>query len=130
MKLRDDLGRRQRNIPNQMANLLLNYHVTGGMLNNFDVFLGLEHTGNVAGQDILHTVFLPPPSPSPPEQPGFYLAPWTVLNAGAGYTWRRYRFNLDVDNVLNSKFWWQASGRQSVVPYPGITVRFTTRVHF
>ena len=130
MKLRDDLGRRQRNIPDQMANLLLNYHVTGGMLNNFDVFLGLEHTGNVAGEDILHTVYLAPPSPTPPEQPGFYLAPWTVLNAGAGYTWRRYRFNLNVDNVLNSKFWWQASGRQSVVPYPGITVRFTTRVHF
>jgi outer membrane receptor protein involved in Fe transport len=65
-----------------------------------------------------------------PQQPGFYVKPWTVLNLGAGYEWRRYRFNLNVDNALNSKFWWQPARRISVSPYPGLTARFTTSVKF
>ena len=55
---------------------------------------------------------------------------WTAVNAGASYRWGRYRFNLNVDNVLDEKFWWQPASRQSVSPYPGLTVRFTTTMHF
>lgn len=125
MKLRDPLGRRIRNVPDNMVNLLLNYHFTNGALKNLSVFAGAMHEGNVAGETESGVTKL-----GVPDQPGFYLKPWTVVNAGASYVWGRYRFNLNVDNVLDSKFWWQPASRISVSPYPGLTVRFATSVHF
>jgi iron complex outermembrane receptor protein len=125
MKLRDPLGRRVRNIPDNMANLLLNYHFTAGALKSLSVFVGVSHVGDVAGETESGVTSL-----GVPDQPGFYLKPWTVVNAGAGYVWGRYHFNLNVDNVLDSKFWWQPAGRISVSLYPGITFRLTTSVHF
>jgi outer membrane receptor protein involved in Fe transport len=64
-----------------------------------------------------------------PEQPGFYVAAYTVVNVGAGYHWDRYSFHLNVDNALNQKFWWQASSRTSLAPYPGLNPRFTFTIH-
>jgi iron complex outermembrane recepter protein len=127
MKLRDALGRRQRNVPDQMANLLLNYHFTEGPLKNLSVFAGVVHVGNVAGENPGNGLGTPGALAG---QPGFYVAAWSVINAGASYTWNRYSFNLNVDNVADSKFWWQPAGRISVSAYPGITARFSTTVHF
>ena len=124
-KLRDPLGRRIRNVPDQMSNLLLNYHFAPGPLHGLSVFGGLNHMGSVAGETVSGLTSL-----GVPEQPGFYLKPWTVLNLGSGYTWGRYRFNLNLDNALNSHFWWQPASRISVSPYPGATIRLTTAVHF
>jgi iron complex outermembrane receptor protein len=125
MKLRDSYGRRQRNVPDETAALLLEYRWPEGLLKNLSVFAGAVHSGDSAGETV--TGFTPL---GVPEQPGFYVAGWTVYNAGAGYRWGRYRFNLNVDNVLNSKFLWQPTGRNSVSPYPGTAVRLTTMVHF
>jgi len=125
MKLRDPFGRRVRNIPDTMANLLLKYRFTGGSLDRLSVFAGVIHMGNTAGETVSGLT-----QSGIPEQPGFYIAPSTVLNAGAGYQLGRYHFGLNVDNVLNSHFWWQPAGRISVSPYPGATFRFTTAVHF
>jgi iron complex outermembrane receptor protein len=124
MKLRDAFGRRQRNVPDNTANLLLDYHFTDGPLKNFSAFIGVQHQGDTAGDSV--TTF----TGTVPNQPSFYVKAWTVLNAGAGYHWWRFRFNLNVDNVLDSKFVWQPAGRNSVSPYPGITVRLTTVVSF
>jgi iron complex outermembrane recepter protein len=124
MKLRDAFGRRQRNVPDNTANLLLNYHFTDGALKNFSVFAGAQHQADTAGETV--TSF----TGTVPNQPSFFVASWTAVNAGASYGWSRYRFNLNVDNVLNSKFVWQPAGRNSVSPYPGITVRLTTVVSF
>ncbi|HEY8993056.1 MAG TPA: TonB-dependent receptor, partial [Lacunisphaera sp.] len=46
MRLRDTLGRRVRNVPDETSNLLLNYHVNG----NFNVFVGLNHVGDTAAE--------------------------------------------------------------------------------
>ncbi|HTB81648.1 MAG TPA: TonB-dependent receptor plug domain-containing protein [Opitutaceae bacterium] len=124
MKFRDAFGRRQRNVPDTLANLLLNYHFEGA-LKGLSVFGSAVHMGNTAGETITNFT-----ATGVPEQPGFYVAAWTAYNAGASYVWNRYRFNLNVDNVLNSKFAWQPAGRNSVSPYPGITVRLTTTVKF
>lgn len=126
MKLRDAAGRRVRNVPDNMANLLLNYRISRGVLRNASAFLGVVHEGDVAGENSPNLGYT---ADGVPDQVGFYVKPWTVVNAGASYVWRRYRFNLNLDNVLNSKFWWQPASRQSVSPYPGLTVRFTTTVH-
>jgi outer membrane receptor protein involved in Fe transport len=63
------------------------------------------------------------------EQPGYSLAPWTAANAGASYRWRNYRFNLNVDNLTDARFWWQTSGRLGTQPYPALAVRLSTTIH-
>ena len=124
-KLRDFVDRRQRNIPDYLANLLLNYDFKSGALKETNIFLGVHHQGNVAGETIAG--FTPT---GVPQQPGYYLAPYTVVNAGASHTRGNYRFNLNIDNVLDKKFWWQAGSRSTVASYPGITVRLTVNRHF
>ncbi len=125
MKLRNSVGQRQRNVPDQLANLLLNYRFNQGAIKGLAVFAGVVHMGQVSGETPGAGT-----TGGAVGKPGFYVAPWTVVNAGASYTWTRYRFNLNLDNVLNSKFWWAPASRQSVSPYPGITVRFSTSVTF
>jgi outer membrane receptor protein involved in Fe transport len=127
MHLRDSAGRRVRNVPDNMGNLLLSYHFSQGALQNASVFVGIVHVGNVAGENSPNLGYTPS---GVPDQVGFYVDGWTAVNAGASYRWGRYRFNLNVDNVLDEKFWWQPASRQSVSPYPGLTVRFTTTMHF
>jgi len=122
--LRDSFGRRLRDIPDNMANLLLNYHFHQGFLNKADVFVGVLHQGNTAGETVSGFTSL-----GVPEQPGFYVAQYTVVNAGAGYHWHHYGVHLNVDNALNKQFWWQASSRTSLVPYPGANLRLTFTVH-
>ncbi|MDD2765682.1 MAG: TonB-dependent receptor [Opitutaceae bacterium] len=125
MRYRDTFGRRYRNVPDKMANLLLNYHFSSGALKDLSVFAGVVHVGQTAGES--NTDFT---SLGVPEQPSFFVPAWTVVNAGAGYKWGRFNFNLNVDNLLDKRFWWQPAGRNSVSPYPGLTVRFTTRILF
>ncbi|HTQ31025.1 MAG TPA: TonB-dependent receptor [Opitutaceae bacterium] len=125
MKFRDAFHRKQRNVPDNIENLLANYHFTEGSLKNFSVFGAVERMGRTAGET--QTGFT---SIGVPKQVGFYVAAWTVFNAGAAYTIDRYQFNLNVDNVLNSKFAWEPASRLSVSPYPGITFRLTTTVKF
>jgi len=82
------------------------------------------HTGQVAGETVTGSTSL-----GVPELPGFYLRPWTIFNAGAGYGWSRYKLNVNLDNALNSKFLWAPASRQSVSEYPGFTLRVTFTVH-
>jgi iron complex outermembrane receptor protein len=125
MKLRDSFGRRLRNIPDQMANLLLEYRFSSGPLDGLKLLAGVEHNGNTAGETV--TGFTPL---RVPEQPGFYISAWTVCNLGAGYQRGRYRINVNVENALDSRFVWQPAGRNSVSPYPGTTLRLTYGMHF
>jgi len=132
MKFRDPFGRRARNVPDRLANLLLNYHFTSGRLKNFSFFAGAEYVGKTAGENAQAdpTTKVTLTTLGVPTQPGFYVAAWTVYNAGATYRWKNCRFNLNVDNLLNAKFAWQPASRLSVSPYPGLTVRLTTDVRF
>ncbi len=124
MHLRDFAGRRQRNIPDNMATFLLNYRFTDKLLKGANVFAAYIHQGSVAGETVTGFTSL-----GVAELPGFYVAAYNIINAGAGYKIDRYQFNLNVDNVANTKAWWQASSRTSLFPYPPITFRFTMTVH-
>ena len=125
MKYRDTYGRRYRNVPDNLANLLVNYRFTSGSLKGLSAFAGVVHVGQTAGES--NTAFT---SAGVPEQPSFFVPAWTTVNAGASYGWSRYRVNVNVDNVLNQQFWWQPAGRNSVSPYPGATIRTTLSVKF
>jgi iron complex outermembrane receptor protein len=127
LKLRDAYGRRQRNIPDNMANLLVDYHFnifSEAPAKNADVFIGEVHQGDVAGETV--SGFTPL---GVPEQPGFFLAAYNVTNAGAGYTISNYRFNLNVNNVFNQRFWYEAAARATPTGYPGICIKLTVTVH-
>jgi iron complex outermembrane recepter protein len=124
-KYRDAFGRRSRNVPDQLANLLLNYHWHDGLLTGANVFAGAVHQGNVAGETITGFTTL-----GIPEQPSFFVPGWTVVNAGAGYTWDRYTLNLNVDNLLNRHFFWDPASRLSVPTYDGRTARGTITAKF
>ena len=126
MHFRDAAGRRVRNIPDNMGNLLLNYHFSQGALKGASVYVGVQHNGSVAGENAPNLGFTPL---GVPQQVGYYIKAWTAANAGASYRWHNYRFNLNVGNVLNQRFWWQPASRQSVCPYPGLSVRLSVTVH-
>jgi iron complex outermembrane recepter protein len=130
MKYRDAFNRRVRNTPDEMANALLRYRFAEGPLKNFSVFAASSYFGKSPGETI--TAFAPvvPGQPRVPAQPGFYVAEWHVFNAGAAYTWDRWSFNLNVDNVTDRKFGWQPASRLTVSPYPALTWRLTTAVKF
>ena len=126
MKYRDQFSRRVRNVPDTLANLLVSYRISDGLFKNSSVFFGVVHFGEAAGESASTT----PLSNGVIKQVGFYVPAWTVLNGGATYTWNKYHFTLNADNLLDQKFVWQAASRQSVSPYPGLTVRLTTSVRF
>ena len=119
-KLRDHWGRRQRNIPDEMANLLLDYRFSQGPLKNLNVYAGMVHEGKVAGETVTGFTNL-----GVPQQPGYYLPAYTIFNAGAGYRMKNLRYNLNVGNVFDTHAWWQTSSRASMAPYPGLNVTFT-----
>jgi iron complex outermembrane recepter protein len=124
-KYRDAFGRRVRNVPDHLANLLLNYHWHRGLLTGASVFAGVVHEGDVAGETVTGST-----SKGVPEQPSFYVPGWTVVSAGAGYTYDRYTLNLNVDNLLNRHFFWDPASRLSVPMYDGRTVRATFAAKF
>ena len=127
-RLRDAFGRRQRNVPDETANLLLNYHFQlhgpANTMNKANVFLGVIHEGDFAGEAIAGFT-----SAGVPQQPGYFVPAYTVINAGGSYGIGKYQFNLNVDNALNNHFWYGAQGRNSLIAYPGLNVRFTVTIH-
>ena len=129
MKLRDPFGRRVRNIPDQMANMLLSYRFnafnSGSGSRNANVSIGVMQQGKVAGETIAGFTPL-----GIPQQPGFYLAGYSVVNASAGLRLGTYSFNLNINNVLNSKFWYMAQSRSSVTPYSGANVTLSLEKRF
>lgn len=130
-KYRDFAGRRQRNVPDDLANGLLRYTFTEGALKKLSFFGAVSYFGEAPGETI--TALAPAASAGAarvPALPGFYTRAWHVFNVGAAYTRDRWTFNLNVDNVTNKKFGWQPASRLTVSPYPGLTWRLTTAVKF
>jgi outer membrane receptor protein involved in Fe transport len=126
MELRDAFGRRRRNIPDRTTNAMLKYQFSDTALKGLSVFVGGTYVGNQAGED--------PSITATPlgavAQVSFYAPSRTIYNTGASYVYGRYRFNLNVDNLLDKKTIWQPSGRFSLAPYPGRNLRFSTTLTF
>ncbi|MGA9875330.1 MAG: TonB-dependent receptor, partial [Solirubrobacteraceae bacterium] len=125
MRLRDEFGRRLRNIPDETANALLDYRIGAGAFRRLSLIFGVQHNGDVAGETVTGFTSL-----GIPEKPGFYLPGWTVENLGLSYPWRKFRLELNLDNALDARFPWQPAGRNSISPYPGRAVRLRTAYHF
>jgi iron complex outermembrane receptor protein len=126
MRYRDQYGRRARNVPDNFDSLMLNYKFTDGLLKDFSVFGALLQEGDVAGE-------APPNSATAAgaiKQVGFYVAGYTVGNAGMKYHWGKYSIALNINNVTNEKFIWEPASRFSVSPYPGFNWLVTVGMKF
>ncbi len=130
-KYRDAFDRHVRNVPDTMWNTLLRYTFTEGAVKGVSVFGAVTHQGRMAAETITG---LAPASAAGaarvPAQPGFYTAPWWVLNAGAAYSYGNWSFNLNVDNLTNRKFGWQPASRVTINGYPELSWRLTTALKF
>lgn len=126
MRYRDQYGRRARNVPDHFSSLMLNYAFDEGPLKNLSVFGVILQEGNVAGE-------APPNSATAAgavKQIGFYVAGYTVGNAGLKYHWDRYSVALNINNVTDEKFIWEPASRFSVSPYPGFNWLVTVGMKF
>jgi iron complex outermembrane receptor protein len=126
MTPRDAFGRRPRNIPDRLANLLLKYDFHQGEFKGLGLFAGVNHVGTAAGENPITSGT----ALGVIEQVSFYLPARTILNVGGTYRTGRYRFNLNVDNALNKKTVYQGSSRFNMSPFPGTAIRLTTTVDF
>lgn len=130
-KYRDFAGRRQRNVPDDLAGALVRYTFTEGKLKRLSVFGAVSYFGEAPAETI--TALAPaatPTTPRVPALPGFYTAAWHVFNVGGAYHWENWDFNLNIDNLTNQKFGWQPASRLTVSPYPATTWRLTAAVKF
>lgn len=126
MKLRDAFGRRRRNIPDTTMNAMVKYDVRDGAAKGLSFFAGVTHVGDQAGED--------PSITATPlgvvAQVSFYAPARTIYNVGGSYTYKKLRFNLNIDNLTDVETIWQPSGRFSLSPYPGRNIRLTTTYTF
>jgi iron complex outermembrane receptor protein len=122
MRLRQATGQVFKNDPDQMWNLLLNYHFTDGALNGLSVFAGVNEVGRT-------TVNPGVSSTGVIGLPAFWLGAYDIINAGATYHWgHRYSVGLNVDNLLNTRYLWNAASTDGILPGAGIGVRGTITV--
>ena len=97
---RDSLGRPVRAIADRNAALLLNYKFSDGTLKGLSAFVGTTYAGRRSGEaTAINFTQL-----GVVAQPSFFLAPVTLLNLGARYTWDKVSFSLNVDNALNKEY--------------------------
>jgi iron complex outermembrane receptor protein len=126
LEMSDALGRPVRAVAKRNAALFLNYRFTEGELKGFTIFGGLTHTGRRAGE-VAAINFT---SARAVAQPSFFLAPITLLNLGARYTWEKTTFALNVDNALNKHYIGIPTARGNAGLGWPINVRLTTTYRF
>jgi iron complex outermembrane receptor protein len=123
MRLRQANGQVFKNDPDNLANLLLNYRFTQGPVKGLTVFAGVNHVGKTT---------VSPGAGAPGGaigKPAFWLGAYTIANAGGSYGWGdRYTVALNVDNLLNTKYLWNAASTNGILPGPGFAVRTTITI--
>jgi len=125
-KMRDQLGRKQANVPDTMVNALIRYKFSQGSLRGLGMHLGFNHVEKTSGEN-------PDSAPTPLgviPQPGFYLPARTIFNAGLSYTFRVLKVQLNIDNLTDEKKPEKSFGRNAIGLTPPRNVRLTTSYSF
>jgi len=125
MDVKDKFNRRPRQIANDLASLLVNYHFTDGFAKGLGLYIGGSYTGNAEGDA--------PPSATVLgviAQPSFKVPSYTTYTAGASYVWNRYTFRLTGDNVFNQDYYYSSGARFALAEAPKVNVRFTASYKF
>jgi iron complex outermembrane receptor protein len=99
MDMRDTYGIPQRMVPERAGAVFTKYTFTSGATKGLGLTLGIDHVGKVAGDQV--TLFT---SAGVPNQPSFYVAPRTLVQAGLSYRRDRWSVALVVRNVLDKDY--------------------------
>ena len=122
MHLRNTLGLRLRNVPDETANIMLDYR----FIKDASVSIGVLHTGDTAGETAPTSLT----AVGMVKQVSFYIPPHTLTNLGASYTWDRCTLGVNVQNALDTKGFFQASGRSGLQELTPVNVIGSLRIKF
>jgi len=125
-KKRDHLGRKQANTQDDLFNLLLRYKFSSGALKSLGMHVGMNYAGSSVGENVA-------PDRTPLKviyQSSFNLPARTLFNAGASYTLGAVSFQLNIDNLTDSKKPYVSGGRHAIGLAPPRNIRLTTTYRF
>lgn len=130
LHMRDSLGRRVRGVADNNASALMSYRFADGGLDGLSLSFGVSYSGERAGDTPINFTPL-----GVVGQTSFFLEPSYATSASAAYTYReRYRFQLNIDNVLDDEGYISVAGGRvagtGITTAPGINVKFKTTVSF
>ena len=109
LHMRDVFGARQRMVLDNVAALFARYTFREGLLKGLGLSIGADYTDRMAGdQPTLFTIA------GALNQPSFYIAPRTLVQAGISYRSERWSAGIVVFNLTN-KDYIQSSGRRTLV---------------
>jgi len=125
-KKRDHLGRKQANTQDDLFNLFVNYKFSSGTLKGFGMHVGMNYAGTSVGENV-------GPQKTPLGviyQSGFNMPSRTIFNAGASYRLGKAKFQLNIDNLADSKKPYVSGGRAGIGHVPPRNIRLTTTYSF
>jgi len=125
-KKQDHLGRKQANTQDDLFNLFANYKFSEGTLKGLGVHFGMNYAGSSVGENLA-------PERTPLGviyQSAFNLPARTLFNAGVAYSLGAVTFQLNVDNLTDSKKPYVSGGRHAIGLVPPRNIRLTTTYRF
>jgi len=108
------VGNHAANVPMQSGRLWTSYAIQSGPARGLRVGAGLYHAGRRYGD----------------AANSFVMPGYTTVDALISYPWRRYRFGVNFDNLLNERYFEAAASKNSVFPGAPLTVMGTVEAFF
>ncbi len=115
--IRDQFNRKPVFAVNNTHSFLGTVEVKSGRLAGFNVGGGFVYKGRRVG-------------PNLPSGATTYFEPYTVSRAMLGYKWRRYQFQLNVENLSDDKYIIGSETALFVYTDPGRSIKFSTGYRF
>lgn len=106
MRMRDFAGIPQAMVPDHAGALFAKYTVRDGRGKGLGLSFGLHYLDKLPGDNATGVTLA-----GVRNQPSFYLAPRTILQAGASYRRERWSLGLMVQNLTNKDYIQASSGR-------------------
>jgi len=125
-KMRNQVGFKQANVPDELINAFVRYGFNSGVLDGLAVHFGLNHSGKSVGHN-------PPVTVLPTGeryQYDFFMPSRTIFNGGASYRWKNVNFQLNIDNLFDSDKPMIGDSRTGIALVPPRNVRLTTTYRF
>lgn len=104
MHNRDPRGVMVRSSADTSAAILVRYAFQEGTLDGFWVSLGCEYLSRRAGENSSGYTAASTPENLIPKQPSFFLAPYTLFNAGIGWEGEHWSAQVNVMNLTNEDY--------------------------
>jgi iron complex outermembrane receptor protein len=98
-------------VPDQAGALFAKYTFRGGRGKGLGLSFGLHHVGVLPGDTATGVT-----PAGVPNQPSFYLAARTILQAGISYQGPRWSLGVVMDNLADKDYIQSSSSRSNLLP--------------